>query len=29
LTPQGFGLPAGIMFPVDTRDLSRKPSVWT
>ena len=27
LTPHGFSLPAGIMFPVDTRDLSRAISV--
>ena len=27
LTPHGFDLPAGIMFPVDTRDLSRAVSV--
>ena len=29
LTPHGFGLPAGIMFPVDTQDLSRGLSVLT
>jgi hypothetical protein len=23
LTPHGFGLPAGIMFPVDRRELAR------
>ena len=27
LTPHGFSLPAGIMFPVDTRDLSGAVSV--
>ena len=29
LTPHGFILPAGIMFPVDARDLSRAASEFT